>query len=230
VVSALGLEIAATSDPQIDALLGACRCPPSTGWLRSAAGFQTDAASYPLNPRLAHITNYREQSLDRRAQEGRLGLAQALTYSLNTWFAWSSELSDRSLFGRPDGGAADLQALDADALDSIRPIVAAAHRLGFEQTLRLDGGLLPADFNWRNWDALQATPAHMDPIHTRHDCDKWRSACACRSRRCKWRWPRRRWGRAAWSRRACCCRWGRKTASRQRRRRWAYGWTASRQA
>jgi cell division protein FtsI/penicillin-binding protein 2 len=170
VVSALGLEIAAQSDPQIDALLGGMPLPAIN---RLAAqrgfGFQTDAASYPLNPRQAHITNYREQSLDRRAQEGRLGLAQALTYSLNTWFAWSSELSDRSLFGRPDGGAPDLQALDADALDSIRPIVAAAHRLGFEQTLRLDGGLLPADFNWRAWDALQATPARMDPIHTRHE-------------------------------------------------------------
>ncbi|MRW88770.1 hypothetical protein GJ699_02085 [Duganella sp. FT80W] len=170
VVSALGLELAAQNDPQIDALLGGMPLPAIN---RLAAqrgyGFQTDAASYPLNPRLAHITNYREQSLDRRAQEGRLGLAQALTYSLNTWFAWSGEMSDRSLFGRPDGGAPDLQALDADALDAVRPIVAAAHRLGFEQALRLDGGLLPADFNWRAWDALQATPAHMDPIHTRHE-------------------------------------------------------------
>jgi cell division protein FtsI/penicillin-binding protein 2 len=170
VVSALGLEIAAQSDPQIDALLGGMPLPAINKLAAQRGyGFQTDAASYPLNPRLAHITNYREQSLDRRAQEGRLGLAQALTYSLNTWFAWSSELSDRSLFGRPDGGAPDLQALDADALDSIRPIVAAAHRLGFEQLLRLDGGLLPTDFNWRTWDALQATPAHMDPIHTRHE-------------------------------------------------------------
>lgn len=170
VVSALGLELAAQSDPQIDALLGGM---PLQAINRLAAqrgyGFQTDAASYPLNPRLAHITNYREQSLDRRAQEGRLGLAQALTYSLNTWFAWSGELSDRSLFGRPDGGAPDLQALDADALDSVRPIVAAAHRLGFEQAQRLDGGLLPADYTWRTWDALQSTPAHMDPIHTRHE-------------------------------------------------------------
>jgi cell division protein FtsI/penicillin-binding protein 2 len=170
VVSALGLEIAARSDPQIDALLGGMPLPAINRLAQQRGfGFQTDAASYPLNPRLAHITNYREQSLDRRAQEGRLGLAQALTYSLNTWFAWSSELSDHSLFGRADGGAPDLQALDADALDSVRPIVAAAHRLGFEQALRLDGGLLPADFNWRAWDALQATPAHMDPIHTRHE-------------------------------------------------------------
>jgi len=170
VVSALGLELAAQNDPQIDALLGGMPLPAIN---RLAAqrgyGFQTDAPSYPMNPRLAHITNYREQSLDRRAQEGRLGLAQALTYSLNTWFAWSSELSDRSLFGRPDGGAPDLQALDADALDTVRPIVAAARRLGFEQVLHLDGGLLPADFQWRAWDALQATPARIDPIHTRHE-------------------------------------------------------------
>jgi len=170
VVSALGLELAAQRDPQIDALLGGMPLPAINRLAQQRGfGFQTDAASYPLNPRLAHITNYHEQSLDRRAQEGRLGLAQALTYSLNTWFAWSGELSDQSLFGRADGGAPDLQALDADALDAVRPIVAAAHRLGFEQTLRLDGGLLPADFNWRSWDALQATPAHIDPIHTRHE-------------------------------------------------------------
>jgi len=170
VVSALGLEMAARTDPQIDALLGGLPLPAINRLaLQRGFGFQTDAATYPLNPKLAHITNYREQSLDRRAQEGRLGLAQALTYSLNTWFAWSSELSDHSLFGRPDGGAPDLQALDADALDSVRPIVAAAHRLGFEQAVRLDGGLLPADFNWRTWDALQATPAHIDTIHTRHE-------------------------------------------------------------
>ncbi len=170
VVSALGLEMAAKTDPQIDALLGGMPLPAINRLAQQRGfGFQTDAATYPLNPKLAHITNYREQSLDRRAQEGRLGLAQALTYSLNTWFAWSSELSDHSLFGRPDGGAPDLQALDADALDTVRPIVAAAHRLGFEQAMRLDGGLLPADFNWRNWDALQATPAHIDTIHTRHE-------------------------------------------------------------
>ncbi|MES2164007.1 MAG: penicillin-binding transpeptidase domain-containing protein [Pseudomonadota bacterium] len=170
VISALGLELAAQNDPQIDALLAGMPLPAINRLAQQRGfGFQTDAASYPLNPRLAHITNYHEQSLDRRAQEGRLGLAQALTYSLNTWFAWSSELSDRSLFGRADGGAPDLQALDANALDAVRPIVAAAHRLGFEQTLRLDGGLLPADFNWRSWDALQATPAHIDPVHTRHE-------------------------------------------------------------
>ena len=170
VISALGLELAAQHDVQIDSLLSGMPLGAINHLaLQRGYGFQTEAAVYPTNPRLAHITNYKEQSLDRRAQEGRLGLAQALTYSLNTWFAWSSEMSDRSLFGHPDGGAPDLQALDANALDAVRPIVAAAHRLGFEQALRLDGGLLPADYSWSTWDALQATPAHIDPIHTRHE-------------------------------------------------------------
>lgn len=170
VISALGLELAARADPQLDALLGGMPLPAINRLAQQRGfGFQTGAATYPLDPRLARITNYREQGLDRRAQEGRLGLAQALTYSLNTWFAWTGELSDRTLFGRADGGAPGVQALDADALDTVRPIVAAAHHLGFEQAIRLDGGLLPPDFNWRTWDALQATPAHIDTIHTRHE-------------------------------------------------------------
>ncbi|MDC8756551.1 penicillin-binding transpeptidase domain-containing protein [Janthinobacterium fluminis] len=170
VISALGLELAAQNDPAVEALLAGQPLPAINRVARQRGfAFQTDAATYPQDTRLAHITNYREQSLDRRAQDGRLGLAQALTYSLNTWFAWTGELSDRSLFGRPDGGAPDLQALDPAALDGVRPIVGAAHLLGFEQALRLDGGLLPDDFNWSAWDALQATPSHIDTIHTRHE-------------------------------------------------------------
>lgn len=170
VISALGLELAAAQDPQLDALLGGMPLEAINRMARQRGfDFDTGAASYPDNPRLAHITNYREQSLERRAHEGRLGLAQALTYSLNTWFAWSAELSDRSLFGRADGGAPAIQALDPNALDAVRPIVAAAHKLGFERPLRLDGGLLPASFDWRRWDALQTTPSHIDTIHTRHE-------------------------------------------------------------
>ncbi|ATQ77597.1 hypothetical protein CR152_26150 [Massilia violaceinigra] len=170
VISALGLELAARRDPQLEALLAGLPLPAINRMAHSKGfAFQTNAASYPLDTKLAHITNYKDQHLDRRAQDGRLGLSQALTYSLNTWFAWSGELSDRSLFGRPDGGAPDLQALDGGALDSVRPIVAMAHRLGFEQAARLDGGLLPPGFAWSTWDALQASPAHIDPIHTRHE-------------------------------------------------------------
>lgn len=170
VVSALGLELAAQRDPQIDALLAGMPLPSINRMAQKKGfAFQTNAASYPFGTRLAHITNYKDQHLDRRAQGGLLGLSQALTYSLNTWFAWSGELSDASLFGRAEGGAPDLQALEAGALDSVRPIAAMAHRLGFERELRLDGALLPADFSWSQWDALQASQARIDPIHTRHE-------------------------------------------------------------
>jgi cell division protein FtsI/penicillin-binding protein 2 len=170
VVSALGLEIAAQSDRQLDAMLDGLPLQKLNAVARDRGfAFETGAPIYPFTPKQAHITNYREQSLDRRAQEGRLGVAQALTYSLNTWFAWSAELSDRSLFGAASGGVPALQPLEAGALDKVRPIVAAARMLGFEQPLRLDGGLLPPDFQWSAYDALQGTPAHFDPIHTRHE-------------------------------------------------------------
>ncbi|MGZ8315653.1 MAG: penicillin-binding transpeptidase domain-containing protein [Telluria sp.] len=170
VISALGLELAAQRDPRLDALLAGLplHAINEMAALRGFA-FQTNAAAYPVNTRRAHITNYRDQHLDRRAHDGRLGLAQALTYSLNTWFAWSGELADRSLFGKPEGGAPDLQPLEAGALDTVRPIAGMARRLGFERPWRLDGGLLPADYPWQQWDALQASAARIDPVHTRHE-------------------------------------------------------------
>jgi hypothetical protein len=169
IVSALGLERAAQSDRQLDALLDGLPLAGINAVARERGfAFRTDAPAYPVDGR-ARITNFRDQGLDRRAQDGRLGLAQALTYSLNTWFAWTGELSDQSLLGRPDGGVPDLQPLEPGALDPVRPIVAMARRLGFGQALRLDGGLLPADFAWSTWDALQATPAAIDPVHTRHE-------------------------------------------------------------
>jgi cell division protein FtsI/penicillin-binding protein 2 len=170
IVSALGLELAAQRDPQLDALIAGMPLAGIDAVARQRGfAFQTGAPIYPADEQAAHVTNYREQQAGRRAQDGRLGLAQALTYSLNTWFAWTGELSDRSLFGRGTGGAPDLAGLEPAALDSVRPIVAMAHRLGFEQPLRLDGGLLPAGFNWSPWDALLTTPAHIDPIHARHE-------------------------------------------------------------
>ena len=170
IVSALGLELAAQRDPRLEALLAGMPLAQINRMAQQKGfAFQTNAPSYPSGTRLAHITNYRDQHLDLRAQDGRLGLRQALTYSLNTWFAWSAELSDRSLFGRAEGGAPDLQALEPGALDSVRPIAAMAHKVGFGQALRLDAGLLPAGFDWSQWDALQASEARIDPIHTRHE-------------------------------------------------------------
>lgn len=169
IVSALGLELAAQANPGLDALLDGMPLAAINGTAaRGGYAFRTDAASYPLGS-AARITNFRDQHLDRRAQDGKLGLAQALTYSLNTWFAWTAELGDRSLLGKPEGGAPSLRALDGAALDAVRPSVAMARRLGFERPLRLDGGLLPGDYAWRNWDALQASVAASDPVGSRHE-------------------------------------------------------------
>jgi len=170
VISALGLEQAARGNVRIDALLAGMPLAAINRMAREQGfAFRTDASTYPAATSLAHITNYRDQHLEHRADAGRLGLAQALTYSLNTWFAWSGELSDATLFGRAGGGAPDLQALEPGALDSVRPIVGMAHRLGFGRQLRLDGGLLPPDYRWAPWDALQASASTIDPIHSRHE-------------------------------------------------------------
>jgi cell division protein FtsI/penicillin-binding protein 2 len=170
IISSLGLELAAQGDPQLDALLGGMRLSAMDSLAREKGfAFRTDSATYPADGRPAHITNFGETGLVRHAQDGRLGLVQALTYSLNSWFAWTSELSDRSLFGRPEGGVPDLQGLEPNALAAVRPIVAMAQRLGFERPLRLDGGLLPANYPWSPWDALRTTPAHIDPVHSRNE-------------------------------------------------------------
>ena len=170
IVSALGLELAAQRDPRLDALLKGMPLAQINALAASRGyAFRTDAPTYPSNGSGARITNFRDGILDRRAQDGRLGLAQALTYSLNTWFAWGAELSDASLLGQSQGGVPSLRALDENALAGVRPIADMARRLGFERALKLDGGLLPPRYDWRGWDALQASVAGSDPIGSRHE-------------------------------------------------------------
>ncbi|MYN04661.1 hypothetical protein GTP41_21435 [Pseudoduganella sp. DS3] len=170
IVSALGLEMAARQDRTLDGLLGGLPLP-EIDLLAQQRGyaFRTDAPSYPAATAAAHVTNYREQSSARRAESGRLGLAQAMTYSVNTWFAWSAELSDRTLQGRAEGGAPGLRALEEGALAAQRPIAEAARTLGFGTQMRLDGGLLPAGFPWQAYDALQTSASRIDPIDSRHE-------------------------------------------------------------
>ena len=170
VISALGLESAARKDARLDALLDGLPLARIDRVARQGGfDFRSASAVYPADAEGARITNYREDRIGRRATDGEFGLAEALTYSVNTWFAWSGELSDRSLFGRPAGGAPALQPLEPGALDEVRPVVAMARKVGFGQPLRLDGGLLPHDFAWNTWDALQPTPGRIDPVDTRHE-------------------------------------------------------------
>jgi cell division protein FtsI/penicillin-binding protein 2 len=169
VVTALGLEAAARKDARLDRLLGGLPLAQIDGLaLEAGYGFRIGAPSYPVDAN-ARITNFRDQLAGARAVEGRFGLSQALAHSVNTWFAWGAELGDASLGGRAQGGMPGVRALEAEALDGLRPVAGMARRLGFGAPLRLDGGLLPADYRWSGWDALQASAAQLDPIQTRHE-------------------------------------------------------------
>ncbi|MGI4718954.1 MAG: penicillin-binding transpeptidase domain-containing protein [Janthinobacterium lividum] len=169
VVSALGAELAAQGDARLAGLLQGMPLAGIDAVARAGGhDFRIGAPSYPATGG-ARITNFREQLAGSRAVEGRFGLSEALTHSVNTWFAWTAELGDRSLGGAAHGGVPGARALEPGALDGVRPVAGMARRLGFGTPLRLDGGLLPADFPWRPWDALQASAAQIDPIGTRHE-------------------------------------------------------------
>ncbi|WP_229413216.1 penicillin-binding transpeptidase domain-containing protein [Massilia alkalitolerans] len=169
VVTALGLEAAARGDARLERLLAGLPLTAIDAMAGEAGyGFRTGAPAYPQGGG-ARITNFREQLAGARAVEGRFGLAQALAHSVNTWFAWTTELGDRSLGGGPNGGVPGVREIDPGALDALRPVAGMARRLGFGTPLRLDGGLLPQDFRWSGWDALQASPSQLDPIQTRHE-------------------------------------------------------------
>ena len=169
VVTALGLEAAARGDARLERLLAGMPLSAIDTMAGEAGyGFRTGAPAYPQGGG-ARITNFREQLAGARAVEGRFGLAQAMAHSVNTWFAWTAELGDRSLGGGPQGGLPGVREIDPGALDPVRPVAGMARRLGFGTPLRLDGGLLPQDFRWSSWDALQASPSMLDPIQTRHE-------------------------------------------------------------
>jgi len=169
VVSALGLEAAARIDGRLERLLAGMPLGAIDALAGEAGyGFRTGAPAYP-QAEGARITNFREQLAGSRAVEGRFGLAQAMAHSVNTWFAWTAELGDRSLGGGPQGGLPGVREIEPGALDAVRPVAGMARRLGFGTPLRLDGGLLPPDFRWSAWDALQASPSMLDPIQTRHE-------------------------------------------------------------
>ena len=169
VVSALGLEAAARNDGRLERLLAGVPVAAIDAMAGEAGyGFRTGAPAYPQAGG-ARITNFREQLADSRAVEGRFGLVQAMAHSVNTWFAWTAELADRSLGGAPQGGLPGVREIEPGALDALRPVAGMARRLGFGTPLRLDGGLLPPDYRWSPWDALQASPSMLDPIQTRHE-------------------------------------------------------------
>ena len=168
-VTALGLELMATRDRAVDALLDGL---PVDELNRRGQhlGFNANAACYPAPCGRSRwqITNYREQKPMAKANGGRFGLREAIAASVNTWFTWANDLTDASLFGLGNGGVPDLLPLTPGALHPVRPVYEMAHRLGFEQSARLDGGLLPVDFAWQAWDVLHPTPSSFDPVTNSH--------------------------------------------------------------
>jgi cell division protein FtsI/penicillin-binding protein 2 len=170
-ITALGLESAARDRPELEALLAG----PTVDTLARIAQSRGDAfdprsGCYPApcvgSP--TQTSNHEGHRPISYAVAGRLGLKEVLSSSLNTWFAWLYEMTDASLRGlRPDG-VPDLLEIDGRATNAARPVLKMARFLGFDAPLRLDGGLLPAEARWATWDALQATPSHVDPISNRH--------------------------------------------------------------
>ncbi len=168
-VSALGFEHAATRSPALNALLEG-RSSTQINAHAAARGEAYDSWSgcYP-GPcgKKTDVKNDKEHRPADYAQNDRFGLREALAHSINTWFAWLAEQSDITLASGADYHLA--LPISNHGLDSQRPIFSVAHRLGFEHPLRLDDGLLPADFRWQSWDALQAMPSTFDPLHDRHN-------------------------------------------------------------
>jgi hypothetical protein len=169
--------------------------------------FRTDAP--PIRSAgLARITNFRDQGLDRRAQDGRLGLAAGPDLQPEHLV----RLDRRAVRPQPVRPRRGRRARPA-AADAGRARTACARsspwRAGSasSQALRLDGGLLPADYNWRPGMRCRPAPAASIRSTPATSCARWRSACACRPRRCRWRWPPPRSGEGRSSRRACCWRW-----------------------
>jgi len=170
-VTALGLEAAARRSTMLNALLEG-RSAGEIDAQAAARGYSFAMKSpcypAPCGGGTPKVMNFREHRPLDYARDGRFGLREALSNSLNTWFAWLAEQSDATLAGQASGGQPDAHPLGGTALDDQRPIFAIAHRLGFGQGLPLDGGLLPGNFRWQAWDALRAMPSQFDPIHDRH--------------------------------------------------------------
>lgn len=171
-LTALALEQKAMSNPSIESFMQGLPASQITSQAR-AKGYPFDAqrACYPApcDNHSHQVRNFRDEIPANGTRDSRLGLVEALTYSYNTWFAYVAEVTDKSLLNSGEGGVPDLLTLDQGAMDTVRPIIGMAHRLGFEQTMRLDGGLLSPDFPWQHWDALQAIPATFDPVESRHN-------------------------------------------------------------
>ena len=161
-VDALGLEFWAVGKPERQAQLAGLTLAQWDVQGR-ALGFSSQAGCYPSPCGGNKIDNFDKKPASNAAREGRLGLVGALEKSVNSWFAFMVERSDGSVHLAPE-----TLPLGPGAMEAARPVLTMAHRLGFEEKRRLDGGLLPADFDWQVDDHLQTVASAFDPILDTH--------------------------------------------------------------
>lgn len=160
-VDALGLEFWASGNSKRQAELEGLT---ASQWntLGEGSGFSMQSGKYPDQSRHT-IANFEGRPATQAFRNGRFGVAEALEKSVNTWFSWMIERTDQTA-----GKAPDVVPLGKDALEEARPVIAMAHRLGFEQSWMLDGGLLPKNHPWQPGDQLHSVPSRFDPIHDNH--------------------------------------------------------------
>ncbi len=129
--------------------------------------FVMDSACYPApcDPHRPHVQNFNEAPASRYVRDGHFGLKDALRNSVNTWFSWAVEQTDRTV----KAGHADARPLGRSALEAERPLQAMMARLGMTEALHLDGDLLPETHAWQPGDVLQATPTTLDPLMDVHN-------------------------------------------------------------
>lgn len=162
-VSALALEHRAERGSELEHVLAGL--PSSRIEALGAGRFSLTRACFPeCSGNKPRITNFRSHAPERYIADGRFGLIQALTHSVNTWFAWQVEGIERSLQW-PATSPVALPLPIGSALNKVRPLAAVTHRLGFDAPTRLDQNLLPTDDD----SILAATPSRLDPIRNRHE-------------------------------------------------------------
>lgn len=123
-------------------------------WARSQGlPFRFSSACYPgcEQAHLKPVRNFGNKPPQVGA-DGLFGLKEAIEHSVNTYFVLTIEALDDLQRKAPTA-----RALGAHALTAERPLLALWEALSLDRPMKLDCGLLPADFAWKDDDPLMAS-------------------------------------------------------------------------